>query len=203
MPTSAIDNPLVTHILGMLVEQPMHQYALRQALTARYPTMQAQFSAGSVYALIGTLVREGWIAPLRSEREQGRRSRTIYGLTAMGQKAFRQRIAAEIRATTSDMPAFVTAVAYLGALTPDEAIAALRVRRTAIDRRAEAVHHALQDADHLSVIPLHTIEGDFLAHQLASESAWIAQLIDRIETGELTWPDMPTEGRYDYSCSCQ
>jgi len=195
MPTSAIDNRLVTHILGMLVEQPMHQYALRQALTERYPTMQAQFSAGSVYALVGTLVREGWIAPLRSEREQGRRPRTVYGLTAMGQNAFRQRIAAEIRATTSDMPAFVTAVAYLGALTPDEAIAALRVRLTSIAQRAEATHQALQDADHLGVIPLHMIEGDFLAHQFASESAWIAQLIDRIETGDLAWPDAPMEDR--------
>jgi DNA-binding PadR family transcriptional regulator len=188
MPSSATDSQLVLHILGLLVELPMHQYALRQALAERYPAHRAHTSAGSIYALVARLTKEGWIDAVRIERD-GKRPRTVYGITGAGWAIFRQRIDAQIRAAPSGMSPFADAVAYLGALAPDEAIIALRARLAMLHQQQADLARALQKANHQGVSDLHMIEADFLRSQRESEMHWIERLIGRIASRDLGWPE--------------
>ncbi|MGC4192293.1 MAG: PadR family transcriptional regulator [Thermomicrobiales bacterium] len=188
MPSSAIDSQLVLHILGLLVERPMHQYALRRTLAERYPAHRAHTSAGSIYALVASLTGEGWIEAVRTERE-GKRLRTIYGITGAGWVIFRHRIDTQIRAAPSGMSPFADAIAYLGALAPDEAIATLRARLAMLHQQQTDLARALQEANRQGVSDLHMIEADFLRSQLEGETRWIECLIDRIASGDLLWPE--------------
>lgn len=193
MPGSAIDSQLVLHVLGLLVERPMHQYTLRRVLAERYPAHRSHTSAGSIFALITRLQKEGWVDALRTEQEGNHRPRTVFGITIAGMEVFRERIDAQIREVTPGMSPFADAIAYLGALSPEQAVGALLARLAMIRQHRTALAGARQAARAEGVADLHMLEVDLLGVQLEGEERWIGDLIARIESGNLPWPAASTE----------
>ncbi|MFF0739539.1 PadR family transcriptional regulator [Streptomyces sp. NPDC004111] len=185
MPLKAVDNPLALRLLGLLVERPMHTYALGSELARRYPHVRAR--SGSLYTLTTSLIDAGWIAPTGTEQAGNRPARTVYALTPQGWQAFRERVGRQVREARVETSAFVDALAYLGALGREEAVAALRERVAALDERIAALETAARDAAG-DVPELFMIETAFVGHQMRSESGWIRQLITRITDGTLPWP---------------
>src|SRR2546429_9917474 len=59
VPTSALDNPLVLPILGLLVERPRHSYAVFAELRRRYLYLHVRNA--TVYTLLETLKAVRWI----------------------------------------------------------------------------------------------------------------------------------------------
>ena len=59
MPKSALDNPLILPILGLLVERPRHPYAVFAGLRRRYPYLHVRNA--TVYTLLDTLKAVRWI----------------------------------------------------------------------------------------------------------------------------------------------
>ncbi|AQZ69680.1 hypothetical protein BKM31_56770 [[Actinomadura] parvosata subsp. kistnae] len=187
MPTTAVDNPLTLRLLGLLVEQPMHQYALAVALNERYPYLNAK--SGSVYALVRSLQTAGWVTRTGVEQVGNRPTRTVYALTDQGWRVFRERVRRQLREARVTTSAFVDALAYLGALDRAEAPHVLRERLESLEERISE----LERAGGPGVKEITMIEVDFVLHQLHSEADWIRALITRIEDGELAWP--AAEGR--------
>lgn len=181
MPTNALANPLVLPILGLLAEQPRHAYALFSELRSRYAYMAVRNS--TVYTLLNTLVETGW---LRSRSTGAERQEFL--LTSSGRRALAERVEHEIQdGALGDRTAFMTALAYLGILTPDAAAAALRSRADRIQQAEEHIVHALDEA---TTIPeLHMIETHFYRDQLHHEHDWLEATIQRIHSGALAWPN--------------
>lgn len=185
MPLKAVDNPLALRLLGLLVERPMHTYALGRELAERYPHVRAR--SGSLYTLTTSLIDAGWIAPTGTEQAGNRPARTVYALTPRGWQAFRERVGRQVREAEVETSAFVDALAYLGALDQDEAVDALRERVGSLDERIAGLEAAARKA--VGAVPeLFMIETAFVAHQMRSESDWIRNLITRIADGSLPWP---------------
>lgn len=180
MPTSALANPLVLPILGLVAEQPRHAYALFSELRSRYAYIGARNS--TVYTLLNTLVEAGW---LRSRPKDV--DRQVFQLTAAGRQALAERVEHELRdGALGDRTAFMAALAYLGILAPTEAVAALQGRVDRIHREEERLEAALDQAG--SIPELHMIETHYYRDQLNHERSWLNAAIRRIHSGSLAWP---------------
>lgn len=178
MPKSALDNPLILPILGLLVEQPRHPYAVFAELRRRYPFLQARNA--TVYTLIESLKAQGWIAT----RDAGEHE-TLHP-TGAGVHALAERVEAEVRGgDLTGGPSSVAALAYLSIMPPLRAAEALRARATAIGDEARRLQEALDGAGTAEV---HMIEVHYLLSRLRHDMQWLADTAHRIETGELAWP---------------
>lgn len=178
MPTDALANPLVLPILGLLVEQPRHAYAVFDELRTRYAFLRVRNA--TVYTLLNSLADAGWIAPALSSGH-----RQAYALTRPGQRALAERVDQNLRdADLPDTTAFLTALAYLGILAPDAAAAALEARAGRI--RAELAHldNALGGDE---VSELHMIEVHYYRAGLQHDRDWLAATVQRIRSGSLVW----------------
>jgi DNA-binding PadR family transcriptional regulator len=73
-------------VLGLLLERPLHAYALKQVLAPRLPPA-AQVNDGVLYPLLGELARQSLIKGTEEAGPGGRR-RLVYRTTARGRQRF-------------------------------------------------------------------------------------------------------------------
>ncbi|TJZ78596.1 hypothetical protein FCG67_11285 [Rhodococcus oryzae] len=177
MPKNALDNPLVLPILGLLVEQPRHAYALFRELTRRYEYLRVRNA--TVYTLLDRLTTEGWVTAA-SEND-----RAAIAVTEAGVAALAERVQQQLReADLTGGPTFVTALAYLGILQPAEAV-------TVLEKRVELIRgevRELEQAAHDPAEPeVHMIEAQYLLSRLRHDVDWLEGTAQRIEAGELSW----------------
>ncbi|MGH3502107.1 MAG: helix-turn-helix transcriptional regulator [Nocardioidaceae bacterium] len=171
-------NPLVLPILGLLVEQPRHAYAVFAELRRRYTFLTVRNA--TVYTLLSTLTTTGWVDTTDSA------ARPTLTTSPVGREAFAEMVNNQLRtADPADTTAFMTALAYIGILTPAEAAEALRDRLALISRERHRIHELVIES---GVTELHMIEAYFYLNRLGHDAAWVEQTIHRIETGDLTWP---------------
>lgn len=182
MPTDALANALVLPILGLLVEQPRHAYAIFDELRARYTYLRVR--NGTVYTLLNTLSDAAWIAVT-----PGIGDRQRYLLTEAGRQVLAERVERDIReAGLADVTAFMTALAYLGILGRGAAADALDARAGRVRRELARLGAALTGD---AVAELHMIEAHYLLDRLRCDAAWLDATIRRVRSGELAWPSRP------------
>ncbi|HEY8526894.1 MAG TPA: PadR family transcriptional regulator [Acidimicrobiales bacterium] len=184
----ALDNPLVVPILGLLLEGPKHPYEVWRELAGpgRDPTVAV--NRASVYDLVKALAAENWIAVHGTARAGNRPTRTVYALTPAGHDELVRRLDEQLRTPRREFPQFLTAVGYVGALGPEAAVAALTERAAALRARI-AEDEARLAAARRRVPELFVIEADYALHMVRSELVWVDDLIRRIRTGGLAWPE--------------
>lgn len=178
MPKSALDNPLILPILGLLAERPRHPYAVFAELRRRYPFLRVRNA--TVYTLIDTLKAHGWI-----ETRDGGEHEALYP-TGAGAGALAERVEAEVRGgDLTGGPSAVAALAYLSIMRPGRAAETLRARATAIAAETRRLQEAL---DGSATDEIHMIEVHYLLSRLRHDMDWLASTAHRIDTGELAWP---------------
>ncbi len=178
MPKSALDNPLLLPILGLLIEQPRHPYAIFAELRHRYPYLRVRNA--TVYTLLETLKTLQW-----AETEQDA-EHEVLSATAAGSAALAERVEGEIRGgDLTGGSSYMTALAYLSIMPPERAALALRARATAVADETRRLRAALDEARASEV---HMIEVHYLLARLDHDRQWLAVTARRIETGDLSWP---------------
>ncbi|MFI9010458.1 helix-turn-helix transcriptional regulator [Actinosynnema sp. NPDC053489] len=188
MPRRALDNPLVLAVLGRLLEQPAHPYQLLTDLRTRGGDQAAVINRGTLYDVVEALAAAGWIAPRGTERAGNRPERTVYALTDLGHSELVRRLDELIRTPHREFTRFLGAVAHLGALGPDGAVAALAERARRLTDRIAADERRLADVLAAGVPRLHVIEAEYALAQSRAELAWLGSVADEIRAGSLTWP---------------
>ncbi len=88
---------------------------------------------GSLYAVVESLEKNGFIKATGTVQEGKRPQRTIYAITDAGAIEMTDWLTELIGTPTKEYPAFMAGLSFLPALDPDDALAALQ-------RRAEAPH---------------------------------------------------------------
>ena len=78
-------------VLGFLIDQPMHGYALKRALSPALPPRQ-QMNDGILYPLLKRLEAEGLVRK-REERGRGGRARHVFYPTPKGRREFERWLA--------------------------------------------------------------------------------------------------------------
>jgi hypothetical protein len=178
VPKSALDNPLILPILGLLAEQPRHPYAVFAELRRRYPYLQVRNA--TVYTLLETLRAFRWID---TEEDEDHHALCV---TGAGAAALAERVEGEVRGgDLTGGPSYMAALAYLSIMPPGRAALALHARATAIADEARRLQGVLDGA---SAPEAHMIEVHYLLTRLQHDRQWLTATASRIETGELAWP---------------
>ncbi len=79
-----VSNPLALAILACLAERPMYPYEITATLRERGKEGSIRLNYGSLYAVIKSLERHGFVAVQQAERNGNRPERTVYAITGPG-----------------------------------------------------------------------------------------------------------------------
>ncbi|GIE99237.1 PadR family transcriptional regulator [Paractinoplanes rishiriensis] len=184
-----IKNTLALAVLGLLQEKSMHPYEMTATLRERQKDGNFKINSGSLYDVVQSLVRHGWIEPVETQRAGRRPERTVYAPTELGQGEFVRWIDELIRKPVAEYPKFLAAVSYLGALGPDGAADALTERAGHLRDQIAAHRQLLAETVGSGQLPrLFMIEGEFALHALEAELVWITRTAAEIRDGSLAWP---------------
>jgi DNA-binding PadR family transcriptional regulator len=178
VPKSALDNPLILPILGLLVERPRHPYAVFAGLRRRYPYLHVRNA--TVYTLLDTLKAVRWI---EAREDAGHESLHV---TGSGAAALAERVEGEVRGgDLTGGPSYMTALAYLSIMTPERAADALHARASEL---ADEVQRLQETLDRTGPPEVHMIEAHYLLARLQHDREWLTATARRIQARELAWP---------------
>jgi DNA-binding PadR family transcriptional regulator len=126
-------------VLWLLAEGPLHAYAVVRALSDTGFGFWCPVERGSVYAMLRSLVKEGFVRELRTERDGRRPMRTVFALTRSGRRHHADLL---VRAWT-EIPVladpFHAALAARADLDP-------QTLRSAVDARLAALRDRAREA---------------------------------------------------------
>jgi DNA-binding PadR family transcriptional regulator len=195
-----VSNLLGLAVLGLLLEKPMHPYEMAATLRERNKDTSFKVKNGSLYDVVESLVRAGWIAEHSTERAGRRPERTVYAHTELGRKEFMSWLDELVRTPVKEYPSFLAAVSYLGALGPERAALALRERIAHLDEEIAEGRRAQTEALGLQTPRLFVIELEYALTMAEAERNWALQIAGEIQDGRLNWPELTTrEGRQVWS----
>ncbi len=180
-------------VLGAVRETgPVHGYDLRRELLSWGAEEWANVTPGSVYNALKTLVREGMLEVVGTDRQGARPERTTYRLTDEGEEDLRRLLRENLWQSGLPNHPLLAGLAFLPLFPRDELAKAMRHRADkllaqAAQRRSEAriIAGSANDVS-LGGIPPHVAESFRLtAALLEGEAAWARDLAERLEKGEL------------------
>ena len=161
MPRWSRSNPLALAVLVCLYEKPMHPYEVAQTLRARAKEQSVRLNYGSLYAVVESLEKKGFIKATGTVREGKRPQRTIYEITDEGSLEMTDWLTELIGTPTKEYPAFMAGLSFLPALDPDDALAALRRRAEALTMKLVAMRGAMQAARDAGLPRIFELESEY------------------------------------------
>jgi DNA-binding PadR family transcriptional regulator len=177
-------NPTRLFVLGALAKHgPMYGHQLRRDARLDRADMWSDVRPGSLYGALHRLAAEGLIEPVRTEQAGNLPARTVYAITAEGQRELRV-LRAEALAEVGLRPDPVDlALAMSADLDEDTLRGYVQDRISALTAQAARCRHYADRA-----WPDQTIADDLVAEharlRIEAEIAWHQLVLDRI--GKLT-----------------
>lgn len=178
-------------VLGAVREAgPIHGYDLRRELLSWGAGVWANVAPGSIYNALKTLVREGLLEIIGTDRQGARPERTRYGLTSEGNAEFQRLLRQHMRDSSLPNHPLLVGLAFIPMIRRDELAAVMRERVRELERqiaRSGAELDRILDGDPgRGGIPHHVAESYRLnLALLAGEVGWTRDIADRLGKGEL------------------
>ncbi len=163
----------------------MHPYEVAQTLRTRAKHESVKLNYGSLYAVVEALEKRGLIRALETVREGRRPERTVYEITDGGARELMDWMTEIIGQVTKEYPQFMAGLSFLAALTPEDALAALRLRADALGLRLAQVRGGLRAAVDAGLPRLFGLETEYEESQIECELHFVNGLITEIASGEL------------------
>jgi len=189
-PRSARSNPLALAVLVCLYERPMHPYEVAQTLRSRAKQESVRLNYGSLYAVVESLEKKGFIKATGTLREGKRPQRTIYEISETGTVEMTDWMTELLGTPTKEYPAFMAGLSFVAALDPDDALGALRRRADALAIRLVALRGTMQAASDAGLPRLFELETEYEEQLLAAELKFVTRLVDEMSAGTLEGLDI-------------
>lgn len=173
-------------ILCLLREKPLHPYELRRLIVERNKSEFLDLKSGSLYHAVVRLQKAGLIEAFEANREGRRPERTIYCLTAAGERELLVWLSDLIRTVANDSRQFVAALSYLGHLAPKEACGLLEQRLEQTEQIVKAMEQSIGMLEP-KIGRVLVLESEFAVAMHRSESMWIRSLIADLRAGRINW----------------
>ncbi|MBX3003558.1 MAG: PadR family transcriptional regulator [Anaerolineales bacterium] len=167
-------------ILGLIAETPRHGYEIEQVLEQRNMRRWADIGFSSIYYLLNKLEAKGWIRSQPQPAEGKGPARKVYTITTAGQQAWYQATLAALSGPGQANTRFLTGLAGLPGVRPQDAVAVLRQYRRHVLERIHEVEQAWQGAENLPAF----LQGmfEYSANVLQTELDWLDRYIPRFES---------------------
>lgn len=183
---SPADHPLSVGVLALLAEGEAHPYALAAALKRRGLAASLGLNAGVLYRCFRSLVEMGWVESLGSSRPGQRPPREAFRLTDLGRTALRDQLR-RLLAQVESPELFRAGLAFLGLLTPEEAVEVLRERAWIQQRALRASRARYRGLLDRGVPRGALLDLEYPLMLGESEVVWLRRLTQEIEARELDW----------------
>ena len=185
MPRWSRSNPLALAVLVCLYEKPMHPYEVAQTLRTRAKEQSVRLNYGSLYAVVESLEKKGFIKATGTVRQGKRPQRTVYAITDEGSLEMTDWLTELIGTPAKEYPDFQAGLSFLPALDPDDALAALRRRAEALTMKLVAMRGAMQAARDAGLPRIFELESEYEERTLSAEFAFVRALVEEMENGTL------------------
>jgi len=176
-----VTNPLALAVLACLYEKPMHPYEMATTLRNRGKHESIKLNYGSLYSVVESLQRRGWIVPQETEREGRRPERTVYALTDAGREEYFDWLSDLIAVPVKEYTQFEAGLSFLPSLSRADVLELLH-------NRADLLQEELGQADYygdaisdVAVPRLFLIETEYALTMRRAELGWVRSLIEAIE----------------------
>jgi DNA-binding PadR family transcriptional regulator len=184
MPKRAIANPLALAVLACLWEKPMYPYEMTTTMRERGKEDSIRLNFGSLYSVIKSLEKHGFIEVAQTEREGNRPERVVYQITDIGKREAVEWLGDLIETPVKEYPAIETGLSLLPMLSPAAAATLLERRLERLD--ADIAERRAQAASTPPELPeLFMIEFHYRQAVLDAERAFIADLLARLRAGTI------------------
>jgi DNA-binding PadR family transcriptional regulator len=184
-----ISNPLALAVLGCLYERPMHPYEMAMTLRNRAKQESIKLNYGSLYSVVDSLERRGWIISRETEREGRRPERTVYGLTKSGEVEFFDWLNELLGVPVKEYTQFEAGLSFMAALPPDAVVRLLRERCDLLANEISQMKEYGEMLPEETLPRLFRIESEYWQMLREAELAWVRQLADDIENEQLSGID--------------
>ncbi len=185
MPSRNRANPLALAVLICLLERPMHPYEVATTLRQRHKHESIRLNYGSLYSVVESLERRGLITPQETVRAGRLPERTVYALTGAGQIELHDWLTELISTPVKEYPAFESALSFLPALPPDDAVELLQERAHHLETELAQAHATRELVGKQGVPRLFWLEAEFHNLQREAELSYVRKLVREIASGAL------------------
>ena len=172
------------NLTRLLVLADLSRHGARHGHVIRRDAEQTNVSAwggvslGSIYRELRELEGEALVQPLRTETEGRRPARTIYEITAEGERELRILREQALTELRSGPDAVAVALVFGGVGTDDTVVRLLAARRDALQRELDGI--AAERADHVAnsrLAPVDVAAFRRGEHLRGAEIAWLDETI--------------------------
>ena len=168
----------------------MHPYEIAQTLKTRAKDANIRLNYGSLYSVVDGLAKRQLITAAETSREGRRPERTVYAITDAGRTEMTDWLTDLIAIPVKEYLQFEAGLALIGALAPDEALDALRLRLRQLELSL-AQSEATREMTHKAGLPrLFELEGEYVDALLSAEAVFVRGLISDIERKQLSGLDL-------------
>ncbi|MFF0093848.1 PadR family transcriptional regulator [Streptomyces canus] len=177
-------NPLALAVLATLWQKPMHPYEIAQTLRRQGKDASTKINYGSLYTVVQSLEKHGFVEVTDVERQGNRPERTVYGITAAGRQEMTEWMSDLVAFPAKEYPIFETALSLLGVLHPDEVVPLLEQRLDSLEVQIASGRGALEKL--YETLPrLFLVENEYQLHMVEAEAAWVRGFLDELREGTL------------------
>jgi DNA-binding PadR family transcriptional regulator len=190
MPRKNRPNPLALAVLVTLYEKAMHPYEIAQTLRSRAKHESVRLNYGSLYAVVESLERRQLVEARETVREGNRPERTVYGITEAGAREMIDWLTDMIAVPAKEYPDFLAGLSFMPALSPEEALAAFRMRATTLELQLVKIRSVMRTAHDAGLPRLFMVETEFEEQLIETELHFVSGLIKDVASGSLEGLDM-------------
>ena len=190
MPRKNRSNPLALAVLVTLYEKAMHPYEIAQTLRSRAKHESVRLNYGSLYAVVEALERRQLIEARETVREGNRPERTVYGITEDGAREMIDWLTDMIAVPAKEYPEFLAGLSFMPALSPEEALAAFRMRANTLELQLTQIRATLVAAREAGLPRLFMVETEFEEQLIETELEFVGGLINDMTSGDLEGLDL-------------
>jgi DNA-binding PadR family transcriptional regulator len=187
-------SPLALAVLSLLHAAPLHPYAMQRLLKLWGKDHVINVGQrANLYKTIRRLDEAGLITVRQTERDQQYPERTVYELTDTGRRAAHDWITDMLARPRNEFPQFPAALSFIMLLTPEEALAVLEQRATALRDQLAAVDAELRTySDALPRVVL--MDDDYQRVMISAELSWVEGVAADLRKGDWGWTYEEFEG---------
>ncbi|MFC1406434.1 MULTISPECIES: PadR family transcriptional regulator [Streptacidiphilus] len=182
-------NPLALAVLATVREQPRHPYEIAQVLRSRGKEHSIKINYGSLYTVVQSLERHGFIEASGTERDGRRPERTLYRITEAGSAELLDWLAELVTDPVKEYPRFESALSLIGVFAPDPAMELLQRRVAEQDARIADQREELAAVRASGVPRIFLVESEYSLAMRVAENEWTRQLLKEMADGSLEGMD--------------
>ncbi|PXX61489.1 PadR family transcriptional regulator [Nocardia tenerifensis] len=183
-----VNNLLALAVLSAMIDRPKHRYEIAHTLRERGKDQDMAIKWGSLYTVVQSLEKVGFLEIVGSERDGARPERVIYQITEAGRAELLDWTRELVAVPEPEQHRFIAGLSILSMLPPDEVVELLGRRVDALNHIIDNVRTELGQVKSSGLPRLFVVESEFGLAMLEAEAAWAHSLREELIDG--TFPDL-------------